>query len=209
MPSAGNVFGLKLKHQNHLRMLERLIHERYPLRLTDSKSMADAYALLRSAPSVGPFLAYQYATDLNYSPLTDFAEDKFVVAGPGAVDGIHKCFANAGIVNSVDVIRYMWEHQDKHFSDQGIKFTSLWGRPLQLIDCQNVFCEISKYARVAFPDYAGVSGRTRIKQKFQPSGALPAPWYPPKWGINDRIAAGSFRDIAHVGDRVYRAEDRS
>ena len=188
MPSAGNVFGHKLKHQNHLRMLEWLIHERFPSRLIDSKTMADAYTLLRSAPSIGPFLAYQYATDLNYSPLTDFAEDEFVVAGPGAVDGIHKCFAGASDVSSVDIIRYMWEHQDKHFSDQGIQFPSLWGRPLQLIDCQNVFCEISKYARVAFPDYAGVAGRTRIKQKFQSSGALLAPWYPPKWDINSRIA---------------------
>jgi hypothetical protein len=192
MPSAGSVFGHKLKHQNHLRMLEQLIDKKYPSRLTNSKSMADAYALLLSAPSIGPFLAYQYATDLNYSPLTDFAEDEFVVAGPGAVDGIHKCFAGANIVNSVDIIRYMWEHQEKHFSDQGIKFASLWGRPLQLIDCQNVFCEISKYARVAFPDYAGVSGRTRIKQKFQSSGALLAPWYPPKWDINSRITDGSF-----------------
>jgi hypothetical protein len=192
MPSAGNVFGHKFKHQNHLRMLERLIHERYPSRLVDSKTMADAYMLLRSAPSIGPFLAYQYATDLNYSPLTDFAEDEFVVAGPGAVDGVHKCFVGASEVSSVDIIRYMWEHQDKHFADQGIQFPSLWGRRLQLIDCQNLFCEISKYARVAFPDYAGVAGRTRIKQKFQSSGALLAPWYPPKWDINSLIANASF-----------------
>jgi alpha-glutamyl/putrescinyl thymine pyrophosphorylase clade 1 len=170
MPSVA--FGHKLKHQNHLRMLEWLIQERYPSRLVESKSMADAYTLLRQAPSIGPFLAYQYATDLNYSPLTDFAEDEFVVAGPGAVDGIHKCFSAASDVSLGDIIRYMWEHQDKHFSDQGIHFPSLWGRPLQLIDCQNVFCEISKYARVAFPEYGGVAGRTRIKQKFQSSGAL-------------------------------------
>lgn len=192
MPSAGSVFGYKLKHQNHLRLLEHLVHERFPSRLADCKSMAHAYSLLRSAPSIGPFLAYQYATDMNYSTLTDFAEDEFVVAGPGAVDGIHKCFAGASDVSSVDVICYMWEHQDKHFSDQGIRFESLWGRPLQLIDCQNVFCEISKYARVAFPDYAGVSGRMRIKQKFQSSGVLLPPWYPPKWDINSCIAQESF-----------------
>jgi alpha-glutamyl/putrescinyl thymine pyrophosphorylase clade 1 len=133
-------------------------------------------------------LAYQYATDLNYSTLTDFREDEFVVAGPGALDGIHKCFVGAGQVKSSDIIRYMWEHQDKYFDDLGIEFPSLWGRALQLIDCQNIFCEISKYARVAFPDYAGVAGRTRIKQKFQPSGALLPPWYPPKWNIDTRAA---------------------
>jgi hypothetical protein len=192
MPSAGSVFGHKFKHQNHLKMLERLIQERYPARLANCKSMAHAYELLRSAPSIGPFLAYQYVTDLNYSRLTAFAEDEFVIAGPGAIDGIDKCFVGARDLSSADIIRYMWEHQDKHFLDQGIQFASLWGRPLQLIDCQNVFCEISKYARVAFPDFAGVSGRTRIKQKFQSNGTLPAPWYPPKWGINSRIAEASF-----------------
>lgn len=187
MPSGGTFFGHKLKHQNHLRMIELLIDQRYPSRLVASNRMADAFALLRSAPFIGPFLAYQYVTDFNYSALTNFGEDDFVAAGPGALDGIHKCFAEVGTINSADVIRYMCENQEKHFADQGIDFPSLWGRPLQLIDCQNLFCEISKYARVAYPEYAGVAGRARIKQKFQPRGSLPAPWYPPKWNINSRI----------------------
>jgi 5-hmdU DNA kinase, helical domain len=188
MPSGGSSFGHKLKHQNHLRMIEYLIQGEYPARLSGCKGMEEAFALLRTVPFLGPFLAYQYATDLNYSRLTDFREDEFVVAGPGALDGIAKCFFGADAVKSADIIRYMWEHQDKYFDGLGIKFPSLWGRPLQLIDCQNIFCEISKYARVAFPDYAGVAGRTRIKQKFQPSGALLPPWYPPKWNIDTRVA---------------------
>jgi 5-hmdU DNA kinase, helical domain len=188
MPSGGSFFGYKVKHQNNLRMMEMLIRERFPSRLSDCKTMAEVFRLLRSVPSIGSFLAYQYATDLNYSPLTSFGEDEFVVAGPGALDGIHKCFEGAHPDLAEDVIHYMWEHQEKHFSDLGIKFQNLWGRRLQLIDCQNVFCEISKYARVAFPDYEGVAGRTRIKQKFAPNGSLPKPWYPPKWNINDQIA---------------------
>lgn len=188
MPSGGSFFGHELKHQNHLRMLEHLMREEYPKRLASTRKMADAFALLRGVPFIGPFLAYQYVTDLNYSTLTDFSEDEFVVAGPGALDGIHKCFVSAGTVTPSAIIKYMWENQEKHFSDLGIAFPTLWGRPLQLIDCQNLFCEISKYARIAFPQYAGVSGRTRIKQKFQSAGALPAPWYPPKWGINDCIS---------------------
>jgi hypothetical protein len=188
MPSGGTSFGHKLKHQNHLRMIEYLMRGEYPERLSGCKGMEDAFALLRTVPFLGPFLAYQYATDLNYSMLTNFREDEFVVAGPGALDGIHKCFVVADMVKPADIIRYMWEHQNKYFDDLGIEFSSLWGRPLQLIDCQNIFCEISKYARVGFPDYAGVSGRTRIKQKFRPSGALPPPWYPPKWNIDTNVA---------------------
>jgi len=184
MPSGGSVFGHKLKHQNHLRMLEQLVRQHFYAKLSDCKTMTAAFALLRSVPFLGPFLAYQYVTDFNYSTLTDFGEDEFVMAGPGAVDGLHKCFVGAHAVASSDIIRYMFDHQEKHFSELGIEFPSLWGRPLQLIDCQNLFCEISKYARVAFPDYASVAGRTRIKQKFQSNGALPEPWYPPKWKID-------------------------
>jgi hypothetical protein len=193
MPSATKAFGHQAKHQNHLRLLEHLIARDFPAKLGDCASMGQAFSLLLSAPSVGPFLAYQYATDLNYSSCTDFREDEFVMAGPGALDGISKCFSDTSEASPEDIIRYMYEHQDVHFAEQGIKFADLWGRPLQLIDCQNVFCEISKYARVAFPEYQGSAGRTRIKQKFMPRGSLPTPWYPPKWGLNEKIASTSAK----------------
>jgi hypothetical protein len=187
MPSVGRVFGYALKHQNHLCMLANLIEHDYPMRLADCNNMAKAFELMLEAPSIGPFLAYQFVTDLNYSTLTNFGEDEFVKAGPGALDGIDKCFVGASRLDPADVICYMRDNQDRHFADQGIDFHSLWGRPLQLIDCQNLFCEISKYARVAFPEFGGVMGRTRIKQKFSSSGELPAPWYPPKWKLNALI----------------------
>ena len=186
MPSGGSVFGHRLKHQNHLRMIEQLLAERYPERLSDCNTMTEAFALFRMMPFMGPFLAYQYVTDLNYSELTDFGEDEFVMAGPGALDGISKCFIGADRLKSSDVIRYMFDHQEEHFENLDIDFPSLWGRRLQLIDCQNLFCEISKYARVAFPDFHGVAGRTRIKQKYKPVGSLPEPFYPPKWKLGLR-----------------------
>lgn len=189
MPSGEISFGHKYKHQNHLRMIEFMMEGNYPSRISDCRDMGAAFALLRTVPFLGPFLAYQFATDLNYSTLTDFQEDEFVVAGPGALDGIHKCFLGAEEVKPADIIRFMWEHQEHYFEKLEIEFPTLWGRRLQLIDCQNIFCEISKYARVAFPDYAGVAGRTRIKQKFQSAGALPSPWYPPKWGLDTKVRA--------------------
>ena len=71
MPSGGSFFGHNIKHQNHLRMVELLIHQGYPSRFVDSKRMANAFALLRSVPSIGPFLAYQYVTDLNTNGKTE------------------------------------------------------------------------------------------------------------------------------------------
>jgi hypothetical protein len=65
----------------------------------------------------------------------------------------------------------------------------LWGRSLQLIDCQNLFCEVDKYARVYHPEIQGRSGRVRIKQHFRPTTTPIDYWYPPKWGLNERVAA--------------------
>lgn len=36
------------------------------------------------------------------------------------------------------------------------------------VDCQNLFCEISKYARVAHPDVPGIANRHRIKRSYIP-----------------------------------------
>ena len=188
MPSAGRVFGGQLKHQSHLKLIEFMLSENFPERIASAADMGEAFDIMAAAPSIGPFLAYQFVTDLNYSPLTSFSELEFVMAGPGALDGISKCFVDGDCLNSASVIRYMVDHQEEWFKELEIEFPSLWGRPLQLIDCQNLFCEISKYARVAFPGVAGISGRARIKQKFNPKGKPPSPWYPPKWGINNNIS---------------------
>jgi len=189
MPSAGRVFGRRYKHSNHLRLLGRLLDQGMPHSVLEASSMSDVYEILRSVPSLGPFLAYQFATDINYSDHLNFDEMEFVQAGPGALDGISKCFVDQKGLSAEQIIRHFAEQQDEYFSRLGLEFPSLWGRKLQLIDCQNLFCEISKYTRVAFPEISGLSGRTRIKQKFSPAGRPPAPWYPPKWGINDRINA--------------------
>jgi hypothetical protein len=146
--------------------------------------MAEAYELLRTLPGIGPFLAYQFATDLNYTTHLNFSEMEFVVPGPGARDGMRKCFKDLGDYSEADAIRWVADRQDEEFKARGLTFRSLWGRPLQLIDCQNLFCEVDKYARVRHPEIAGYSGRTRIKQKFTSRGPQLQLWFPPKWGIN-------------------------
>ena len=111
--------------------------------------------------------------------------------GPGAIDGIRKCFSDTGGMSDADVIRVMAERQEAEFERLGLDFRTLWGRRLQLIDCQNLFCEVDKYARVVHPEASGASGRTRIKQKFRPHPDPIEYWYPPKWGINDAVGASA------------------
>lgn len=187
MPPGGKVFGHSAKHQNHLLLLESMMQDEFPRRLVELPTMGHGFELLRGYPCIGDFLAYQLITDLNYSDLTDFSESEFVAPGPGALDGIHKCFADLGGLEEAEIIRRTADVQEAEFERLGLEFETLWGRRLQLIDCQNLFCEISKYARVAHPNIGGSAGRTRIKQKYK-FGGLPIDyWYPPKWGINGRI----------------------
>lgn len=190
MPTGGLSSNFGRKHRMHLKLLELMMHEETPARLSDISSMGKVFELLRSFPSIGDFLAYQYTIDINYSPLTNFSEMELVVPGPGARDGIRKCFSDLGGLNESEIIKIVAERQEMEFERLGLDFCSLWGRPLQLIDCQNLFCEVSKYARLKHPEVEGLFGRTRIKQKYR---VTPEPinyWYPPKWGLNDRIKAG-------------------
>lgn len=187
MPSGSSSFGYGLKHQNNLRLLERMMDDELPLRIQGSSSMNKAFELIRSYPTIGDFLAYQYVTDLNYSVLMNFSEMEFVVPGPGSINGLKKCFSSFGGYTENNLIRLMTESQDEEFSKLGLEFKPLWGRKLQLIDCQNLFCEVDKYARVAHPEIEGVTSRTRIKQSFRQTPGKIDYWYPPKWGLNELI----------------------
>lgn len=186
MPSGLKAFGNAKKHQNNLKLLERMMHDHLPQKIRALKKMEQLYQLLLSYPTIGKFLAFQYCIDINYSELCDFSEMSFVVAGPGATNGIKKCFENTHGYSDEDIIKYVTESQENEFQRLGLNFQTLWGRPLQLIDCQNLFCETDKYARVAFPSPPGTPERKRIKQLFVEHGAIEY-FYPPKWNINQFI----------------------
>ncbi len=96
MPSGGKGAPCARKHRMHLELLARMLRDELPERIADMGTMAQAFAALRSYPTIGDFLAYQYVTDLNYSMLTNFSETEFVVPGPGALSGLRKCFADTG-----------------------------------------------------------------------------------------------------------------
>ena len=187
MSTSGKSSSFARKHRMRLELLARMLCDELPERIAGMGTMAQAFAALRAYPTIGDLLAYQYVTDLNYSTLTNFSEAEFVVPGPSALSGLHKCFADIGRLTDAEVIRLVQERQQECLAAFGATFSMLPGRALQLIDVQNLFCEIDKYARVAYPQFVGADGRSRIKQRFQPAAAMLPLWYPPKWGINDRL----------------------
>ncbi len=187
MPSRGIKTTHNKKHRMHLELINKMLKDSLPSRISNARSLEEVYKLFLGYPGIGNFLAYQYTIDINYSEITDFNEMDFIIAGPGAKNGIKKCFRETNDLTDEYIIKYVTDRQENEFKALNLNFKDLWGRPLQLIDCQNLFCEVDKYTRVAFPEYSVLTGRYRIKQKFNRNPHPISFWYPPKWGLNNRI----------------------
>jgi hypothetical protein len=177
------------KHNRYIALLEHMMSSGVTKRLQAAQSYEEAFDVLRSYPLHGKeFIPMQHLTDLNYSPVLNFDEDDFVIPGPGALNGINKCFglklkasSQADLIDGASIIKRCVDIQEDEFKNCGLEPVTLFGRRLHLIDCQNLFCETDKYARVAHPQFN--LGRSQIKQKLQPIGPLPEPFFPPKWGL--------------------------
>ena len=187
--------GHERKHRNHLALLDMMLKDGTLTALTTARSLEGLYHQLTAVPSFGRFLAYQFAIDLNYTPHFEFDEMEFVVAGPGAVRGVAKCFADTAGLSPEQIITRMAGSADRFLADTDPPWRDLFGRPPHLIDIQNVFCEVDKYARARYPEHS-TSGPKRIKQRFRPDPAPLPLGYPPKWGLP--LLATSPRQWQHA-----------
>ena len=179
---ANKAFGHNRKHDNHLALLNKMFNEdKIQDEIIKCKSMEEAFHIIKSYPLLGNFMAYQLVTDINYSEVVTWREDEFTVAGPGSLRGIKKCFIDKGNKSNEDIIRYMYLHQEEEFKRLNLNFKRIGDRPLQLIDCQNIFCELDKYCREALPELK--SNRTKIKKKYTSKKEKIEYMYPPKWNI--------------------------
>ena len=181
---ANKAFGYDRKHENHLALLEKMfLKDHIDTKIINSKNMEEAFNIIKSYPLIGNFMAYQLITDINYSNVVDFSEMEFTVAGPGSERGIKKCFISTGGLSKEKIIKYMCKNQEKEFKRLGLDFKPIGNRSLQLIDCQNIFCELDKYCRQAVPELK--SNRTKIKKKYVVKTDKIEYMYPPKWNIKE------------------------
>lgn len=179
---ANKAFGYEKKHENHLALLYKMfVIDKMQEKIENTKTMQEAFEIIKSYPLIGNFMAYQLVTDLNYSDVVNFSEMEFTVAGPGSERGIKKCFADIGELTKEEIIQYMCKHQDEEFARLGLNFKRIGNRPLQYIDCQNIFCELDKYCRQAIPQLK--SNRSKIKKKYVPKNEKIEYVYPTKWNI--------------------------
>ena len=179
---ATKAFGYDRKHDNHLALLNKMfIIDKVQDKILKCTNMEQAFKIIKSYSLIGNFMAYQLITDINYSNIVDWKEDEFTVAGPGSLRGIKKCFIDKGNLSNEDIIRYMYNHQEEEFKRLNLNFKTIGNRKLQLIDIQNIFCELDKYCREKVPSLK--SNRTKIKKKYTPKQTKIEYIYPPKWNI--------------------------
>lgn len=177
---ANKAYGYEHKHDNHLALLNQMfLIDHVDEKIINSKSMEESFNILKSYPLIGNFMAYQLVTDINYSEAVNYREDEFTIPGPGAIRGINKVFSSKGNLSDSDIIKYMYSIQEQEFKRLGYDFKYLNGRKLQLIDIQNIFCELDKYCREALPNLK--SNRIKIKKKYQENKTKINYFYPPKW----------------------------
>ena len=182
MSCTNKAFGYDKKHENHIALLEKMfIKDKMQNKILESENMEKAFNIIRNYELIGNFMAYQLVTDINYSEVVNFTEREFTVAGPGSERGIKKCFIDLEGMSKEDIIKWMCNHQEEEFKRLGIEFKDLGGRPLQYIDCQNLFCELDKYCRQAVPELK--SNRTKIKKKYISKKDKIKYIYPPKWNV--------------------------
>ncbi len=181
---ATDAYGQPAKHLNHVELFRHMfLHDQLGSRLLNARSLHEVYQLLHGFPLMGDFMSYQITIDLNYSSLLDYSENDFTQAGPGALRGIRKCFQDPGDYTPADIVHWMTDRQEHEFARLGLPFSGLWGRPLQAIDCQGLFCETDKYCRQAAPELT--SARKRIKTRYTPTPEPISLFFPPKWGISN------------------------
>lgn len=182
---ANKTYGYNLKYQNHLALIQDMIKDNLAEKIVSAKKYSEVFETLKSYPLIGNFMSYQLMTDINYSDIINFDENDFTIAGPGAIRGINKCFEDKSSMPYDYFIMYMVQNQESEFKRLGLKFRTLYGRKLHAIDCQNIFCELDKYCRVAYPGLK--SNRKKIKTKYSPTTNKINYFYPPKWHINQKI----------------------
>ena len=145
-----------------------------PARVARARSLQEVFEILRSYPSLGDFLAFQFTVDLNYSSLTAFSEMDFVVAGPGARDGIRKCFSDTAGLSESDVIRAVAERADEEFRRLGLKFQSLWGRPAAAYRLSRIYFARSVSTPAWFIRTSRETPAVRASNRSSPPAAHPS-----------------------------------
>lgn len=127
--------------------------DEYVRRICEADSMRESWTELQEIRGVGPFLAYELVTDLNYVILP-FSENDFVNIGPGAQRGLEYVFETVDRPH----LRWLQENQEWLWESHHLDFPHWERKPtLTLRDWEHSACEFSTYMGIKRGDQSGRS----------------------------------------------------
>jgi len=140
----------------------------FTVRLRQACTLKELWCVLGELDGIGKFLAYEIATDLDYTNYFTFSEDDFVNPGPGCRRGIDRVvrFDDLGERNYpyAGVIAELRWHQEEFFAQYDLLFPYWNDYPLTLRDIEHSLCEFSKYMRFREALAKGVPPRGRARR---------------------------------------------
>jgi len=174
------------KHEAYMMLFQKyFIDEGRITRLTEAQSIEEMFHIVHEIPTVGGFLAYQYAQDWNYMPQFGYSQNDFVFAGPGTERGVKRVFKDSHH-SPEDLVQWTHQNLETLMRTHGVypDFKPLPGWWPQLPDVSNCLCEVDKYIRGLGIQENHVHGK-RIKNFYKPShrGEIRGYVFPPKWNI--------------------------
>lgn len=104
----------------------------------------------------GEFIGYQMFVDISYFKDIPFSDRYFTVAGPGCKQGLIYLYDDFGGLNYEELLWYHKNHlEEKLISSYGFGYDKLFNnepvenRYFDLQECENSFCEFSKYVNLS------------------------------------------------------------
>ena len=110
-------------------------------------SLKDMWEMLLGYPFLGPFLAYELATDFRHTYIGHLAQDidTWANAGPGAMRGLNRIHDRPLTYTSK---KHDWCAEMRYLLDISPKYTAFSRPTLELRDIEHSLCEFDKYERV-------------------------------------------------------------
>ena len=117
---------------------------------------------------LGPFLAYQVWVDFTYNPDYPFSENHFTIAGPGCRAGIDLLFLDKDGMTHEECIFWLRDNQDQVYGQYGYVREQFWSAEapedqcMNVMQLENMFCELSKYTRCVEAVMRGEKPRGKV-----------------------------------------------
>lgn len=132
------------------------LHRETIIRAFEANSPKEAFNILNSISSIGPFLGYQIWVDWTYMTEYKFSENYFTVSGPGCDDGIDRLCSDKGGRNHTEFL-YWFEENLPRLTDEAcldwdpekmLHFMPEGSRNWGIMQVENSGCEFFKRVRL-------------------------------------------------------------